>query len=287
MNLGPFRDSAPDLASGDRSVQAAEWGGFRVDAVRAASDPDFEEGWGRLWREFGGRGEMETRAVIAGRLAWDPARPLGGWSLLYEMLVVRREGRVVAVRDHSAILAPDRGAVVVHLSHVLVEPELRGSGLAGWLRALPVDAGRRCARRAGAGSGLPVTLVAEMEEDDGVTPAVVRRLRSYAKAGFSLADPSRVHYHQPDLRPAEEIDAGSSTPVPLSLVLRRVGRESERSMDAAELAVIVDALYAMYGLHVRGRDIAVARRAGGAMPARGERIELLVPGNALREGERG
>lgn len=286
MNLGPFAGSAGDLAPGDRGVLAADWTDFTVDAVRSREDPAFEEGYRRLWTEFGPKGEMESRDVIAARLAWDPRRPEVDCALLYEMLVVRRRGEVVAVRDHTAILGRGAAVVVVHLSHVLVEPALRGSGLASWLRALPVTTARRCATLA-AGGDVPVTLVAEMERDDGVTPAVVRRLRSYAKAGFSLVDPTRLDYHQPDFRSAAEIDASACTPLRLSLVIRRVGREQERAVAGAEVALLVDALYRMFGVHQRPADMDVVRRATGALPDSADEVTLLVPGAvATRENDR-
>lgn len=286
MNLGPFAGSAGDLAPGDRPVLAADWSDFTVDTVCSSEAPVFEEGYRRLWAEFGPKGEMETRDVIAERLAWDPRRSEGDCALLYEMLVVRRRGEVVAVRDHTAILRREAGVVVVHLSHVLVEPALRGSGLAAWLRALPVATARRCAALA-VGGDVAVTLVAEMERDDGVTPAVVRRLRSYAKAGFSLVDPARVDYHQPDFRSAAEIDASACAPIRLSLVIRRVGREQERSVSGAEVAELVDALYRMFGLHQRADDMQATRLATGVLPAADDDVALLVPGGGTAtEGDR-
>lgn len=284
MSLGPFEGCAGDLAPGDRAVLAKSWANFSVQAVRSVSDPAFDEAYGRLSHEFGPRGEMERREVIADRLAWDPGAAGGGPAMLYELLLVRRDGDVVAVRDHTAIVT--EAGVVVHLSHVLVEPDLRGSGLASWLRALPVATARRCAALAGAAADLPVTLVAEMERDDGVTPAVVRRLRSYAKAGFRLLDPARADYHQPDFRSAAEIDRSGPAPVPLSLVLRRVGREGEGRVAGGEVAAIVDALYTMFGAHMREADLDAARRAGRPLPGPDEDVELLVPGAAPRESDR-
>jgi hypothetical protein len=186
----------------------------------------------------------------------------------------------------------------VHLSHVLVEPSMRGRGLASWLRALPIDTARRClalARPASAveedtgtttadrapGGGqaaLPrITLVAEMEHDDGVRPAVLTRLRSYAKAGFRVVDPQRVRYCQPDFRNAAEIDRTSVRPVPLCLVVRRVGREHESSLPGAELHVLVGALQAMFAVHVRADHMEVVRALAAGMPPAGDEVALLVP----------
>src|SRR5690606_5166068 len=150
--------------------------------VRDASDPDFALAYERLWAVFGARGEMEQRAVIEERLAWDPARPSGGAALLYELLVVRRAGEVAALRDHTCVVRldargrPRPGPLVVHLSHAWVAPAHRRSGLGAWLRALPLAAARRCARAAGATSA-PIVLAAEMEPPDPADPDPERLAR--------------------------------------------------------------------------------------------------------------
>jgi GNAT superfamily N-acetyltransferase len=291
MGLGPFELHARDLAPGDRGVLDGSWDDFSVESVRDASGASFEEAFGRLWNEFGARGEMERREVIADRLSWSPARPVGGYALLYELLVVRKSGEIVAVRDHTAIVSPKAraewpgAAVVVHLSHVLVEPALRGSGLAAWLRALPIDTARRCrARVRGANLEIrsgewenEVTLVAEMEPADE-TAASIARLRSYAKAGFRVADPTAVSYSQPDFRDAAEIDRTGVRPVPLCLVLRRVKHESDAAMTGRELREVVGALHAMFGVHVRSDHMAPVRDLAAALPSDGERVALLEPG---------
>jgi hypothetical protein len=221
---------------------------------------------------------MERREVIADRLDWDPRRPVGDHSFRYELLVIRRRGEVVAVRDHTAIARRDSPAdVVVHLSHVLIEPPLRGTGLAAWLRALPLGAGRRCAAAAGAKDLPRITLVAEMEHADGNTPAVAARLRSYARAGFSMVAPSAVPYAQPDFRSPDEIDRTAVTPVPMALVVRRTGREHETSMPGAELREIVAALYAMFAVHVREDHMAAVRSLLDRFPQPQENVALVPP----------
>jgi GNAT superfamily N-acetyltransferase len=291
MGLGPFELHARDLAPGDHGALATSWDDFTVESVRDASEAGFDEAFDRLWKEFGPRGEMERREVIADRLRWSPARPVGGYAFLYELLIVRKGGEVVAIRDHTAIASPKArsewpgAAVVVHLSHVLVEPALRGSGLAAWLRALPIDTARRCRARV-RGASLEVrsgewenevTLVAEMERADG-TPASIARLRSYARAGFRVADPDAVSYSQPDFREATEIDRTGVRPVPLCLVLRRVKHENDAAMTGRELREVVGALHAMFGVHVRSDHMAPVRDLAAGLPADGERVALLEPG---------
>ena len=235
---------ADDLAPGDVASQAFNWLGLRIARIRAANDPLFPAAYRRLWNEFGAHGGMEAEAVIRARLAWNPRRPITGYSFRYELLVVLRGDALVAVRDYTVIVpgAPRPtvagDAVLVHLSHMLVEPPLRGSGLSGWLRAIPIQTARECAAAAGAPGGPRITLVAEMEHPDGVTPGVMARLRSYERAGFAKIDPTRVCYCQPDFRAADVIDRTAVRPLPFALIVRRVGRETEGWISSAEVRAL-------------------------------------------------
>ncbi len=273
---------AADLAAGDLTARDFDWAGTRVVRVRSPLHPRFAPACQRLWAEFGSRGEMEQEEVIRTRLAWSPACPVNGHALLYEMLVVERGAEIIAVRDHTAIVPNARIAgapeVIVHLSHMLIEPAWRGTGLSGWLRALPIQTGIEGARAAaGAACSPVVTLVAEMEHPDGVTPAVMGRLRSYERAGFLKIDPQRIHYAQPDFRTTGEIDRSAFQPVPLALVARRVGREAERAIGLAEAKRIVAALYVMYGVTMLARHMRPLSDWLDALSEIGEPVALVPP----------
>ena len=274
---------AEDLAPGDRAVAARDWSGVRVQRVASAEDPGFARGYERLWAEFGARGEMERRFVIAERLAWDPARPVGRARLAYELLLVWRGEELVAVRDHTAVVRtgargePAPGPVVVHLSHALIEPTHRGSGLAAWLRALPLAAARRCAAAAACAPGTPVVLVAEMEPLTPEHPERRSRLRSYERAGFLKVDPEAAPYAQPDFRPAELLAGDSPVPVRLELVVRRVGRERESELPATELAAIVESIYAVYAVHVPASALGPLQRAAADWTRRRATFALVPP----------
>jgi len=279
---GPYPRPA-DLAPGDVSATDFDWSELTLRRVTGPQDPEFAPAYEYLSREFGPRGEMERRQVIVERLAWDPARPGGNAALLYEMLVVRRGEDLVAVRDHTAVVRldgqglPRPGPTVVHLSHVLIGASHRRTGLAGWLRALPLEAARRCARAAGQPSETPTVLVAEMEHpaaDDGER---LRRLRSYERAGFQKVDPAAAPYEQPDFRSPDEFGAAAPVPVPLALIVRRVGRERESHLPAEELAAIVDAIYAVYARHVPAPAIEPLRAAAAAWTARHRHLPLVPP----------
>ncbi len=274
---------AEDLAPGDRGLAARDWGDLRVQRVRGPDDPDFALAYERLWAEFGPRGEMERRFVIAERLAWDPARPVGQARLAYEMLLLRRGGELIAIRDHSAIVridasgAPAPGPVVVHLSHALIEPGHRGGGLAAWLRALPLALARRCAAAAGCAPATPIVLVAEMEPLTPEHPERRGRLRSYERAGFLKVDPAAAPYAQPDFRPAELLAGAKPEPIALELVMRRVGREDESTLPAAELAAIVESIYAVYAAHVPEVALAPLARAAKEWTRRSATFSLISP----------
>ena len=274
---------AEDLAPGDREAAARDWEDLRVRRVASVADPDFAVAYERLFSEFGPRGEMETRAVIAERLAWDPARPVGRVALAYELLVLRRAGELAALRDHTAVVRlaahgrPAEGPLVVHLSHAFVAPAHRGTGLAAWLRALPLQTARRCAAAAGCAPSTRVVLVAEMEAPDPAEPGRMPRLRSYERAGFQKIDPAAAPYAQPDFRAPEVLAGATPRPVPLELVLRRVGREHESAMPAAEVAAVVEAIYAVYAVHVPAPALDPLRTAAKDWTARHASFRLLPP----------
>ena len=274
---------AEDLAPGDRDVANRDFGDVSVRRVQSADDPDFGPAYERLFAEFGPGGGMEQRPVIGDRLGWRPERPVGGAALAYELLVVRRGGEVAALRDHTAIVRVDArgrpvaGPIVVHLSHALVEPPHRGSGLAAWLRALPLQTARRCAAAAGCAPATPVVLVAEMEPSDPAEAARAARLRSYERAGFRMVDRAAAPYAQPDFRPPVQwTDAGPQA-IAFGLVVRRVGREAERAMPADELRAVVESVYAVYGVHVPAAALDALRADAARYTSRPGSFRLLPP----------
>lgn len=281
--VGPPLLIPEDLAPGDVRGLEVDWTGLRVERVRSADHPLFPRLYERLWREFGALGEMEKREVIVDRLAWDPRRPVNHHALLYEMLAVLAGDEVVGLRDHTAIVPrpPHRpshpGQVIVHLSHVIVEPPMRGGGLSAWLRAFPLQTARECAAAAGEPASDRITLVAEMEHPDQRSANVTARLRSYERAGFRKIDPDAVRYMQPDFRPAAEIDASSVQPVPLALVVRRVGREHEPTVAGGEAREVVRALYSMFGAHARADHLAPLWALLDHFPGPGEVVALRRP----------
>ena len=259
----PLLPLLTDLAPGDARSAELDLSAFEIHRIRALDDPHFEEAYALLWTEFGWKNEMERRETLALRFSRAP-------EIRYEIILVEKDGVFAAVRDHTVIAAD--GETVVHLSHNLVAPDFRRSGLAGWMRALPIATARDFA------PGLPITLVAEMEYDDAADAASVIRLRAYEKGGFRKVDPRAVDYHQPDFRAPAAIDAGGGPqPVPFQLCVRRVGDEDAAAITGAQLRRIVAALYRNYGSQFRPQDMAHPALDLARYPADDAVIPLLPP----------
>lgn len=263
----PLNFHPSDLAPGDAKSAALDVSAFQFDRIRGIDDPLFDIAHAELWAEFGAKNEMERRETLALRFALAPR-------ILYEMILVRRAGEFIGVRDHTAILSRDGARSVVHLSHNLLAPAARRTGLGGWMRAFPIQTARECLAEKSA----PITLVAEMEYDDGSDPQRTIRLRAYEKAGFVKIDPQRVDFHQPDFRAPAEIDAsGGPQPVKFQLVIRRVGHENETTIRGAEIRALVQSLYDIYGPQFRLQDMAHPLLELARLPQDAAVVPLLPP----------
>jgi hypothetical protein len=261
--MQPMLPQTSDLAPGDTRSASLDVGSFEYHSIRSTKDPWFEPAYQALWDEFGAKGEMERRETLDARFKLVP-------SMIYEMVLVRKDGEIAAVRDHTIV--PSAGEVVVHLSHNLVMPKHRRTGLAGWMRAFPVVSARQLS------PGDFVTLAGEMEYDDKKEPNRAIRLLAYEKAGFLKVDPSAVSYFQPDFRDPAVIDAsGGAKPLPFQLLVRRVGREDERTISGHEVRRIVQAIYRMYGAQFRPQDMAHPSLSLTAYPASDEAVSLVPP----------
>jgi hypothetical protein len=272
-----------DLAPGDLKSLQRDWSDIELHRIDSPDDPGFDIAFGALWAEFGARSEVEQPTVLSRRLLWDGHKLVHGYALRYRLMLFRSRGRLAAVRDHTAIVRSGVEGAIVHLSHNFIAPEWRRTGLAGWLRALPIQSARNCLIEQGRPPGSPITLVGEMKPLDHDDPASFARLKAYEKAGYLLIDPRRIPYLQPDFRAVDEIDlTGGPKPLSLGLIIRRVGREEELTISGAETLSIVEALYRMYAETFRERDMAPVLASLERYPAPDELIDLLPPTNDLR-----
>lgn len=271
---------------------SSDGGSLAVRRIGAADDPRFAAAYAMLWGEFGEKGEVETADVLAERLAWRAAHADrgAGFALHYELLTVEESGRLLAVCDHSVIVAcedpPGRQAreVVVHASHSYVEPVARGRGLTHTLLEERIATARQfyAAVRGADGPAPRITLVAEVEIPGSRWREQVARLAWFEKLGYRRVEPSAIDYAQPDFRSPAAIDAsGGPAPLPLWLVIRRVGSEAETAIPRPLLRQYVASLYHMYGRSFRAGDMAplwaIVDRLDAAPGDPESSVRLLLP----------
>jgi hypothetical protein len=260
-----------DLAPGDQKASTLDPAQFDLARIRQSSDPLFAPAYSTLWEEFGPKDGLEEREVLDRRFRRGPR-------FLYEMVLVRSQGKIVAVRDHTAVMTRDGAHAVVHLSHNLVSPAARRTGLAGWMRTLPIATARECLVQNSASPGAPITLVAEMEYPQDDDPARSVRLQAYERAGFRKIDPQLVKYFQPDFRPPAVIDVtGGPRPPPFQLIVRRVNREHERVIFGLEARQLVETVYDIYRPEFRASDMAHPWLSLGAYPSDEDVVPLVPP----------
>ena len=282
MNLQPWM-RPEHLAPGDTKSLQGDWSGLELHTIRSTADPFFEAAFGALWKEFGEAGEMEQAGVIAERMKWHPSQMLDEAALLYAMQLITRHGEFVAVRDHTAILLANEPGAIVHLAHNLVAPAWRRSGIAGWLRALPVSTALEALVAAGRPIDAPITLVGEMEHFNPSHAATGIRLTAYEKAGYKMVDPELVDYWQPDFRDPQVIDQENGPqPIPLCLMLRRIGMVNEDFVSGAEVCQVVNALYKMYGRSFRKQDMQAVCETLKNYPPPHALIPLVPPTSELK-----
>jgi hypothetical protein len=232
------------------------------------------------WASSARTGEIERREMLE---AWFAAGSLSAPNAPISREVppgagAGRERRQLAgVRDCFVTVDPAARRAVVLLSHSLVFPAYRRTGLAALLRTVPVALAREALRDVGAGGrGDPPR--AEMEAVEAQDRASVIRLLSYARAGFTVVPPRALPYAQPDFR---ELDKLGIEPVPLPFlaVVRQVGEEERMTSPASGCCAIIEHLYAVHRCHVRLEHLdpirAWARAGLEAWP--GDPIPLLRP----------
>jgi hypothetical protein len=154
------------------------------------------------------------------------------------------DGALAGVRDCFVTIDPESRRVVVLLSHVLVLPPARRTGLAALLRAVPIALARAAATKLGV-TAPRITLFGEMETVVPEERDTVIRYVAYGRAGFRAVDPRVMPYAQPDFGEFE----GRGTPVPLVPVVRLVGQESREYLSGREALAMMRHLRAIHDRH--------------------------------------
>jgi GNAT superfamily N-acetyltransferase len=267
--------TADDLAPGDAKGQGA-LGRFTMSLV-TADGSDFEQAYALLDGEFGAKGELERRETLLGYLSRETA------TYGYRLVLARdAEGKVAAVRDCHISIDPGAHTVVVYLSHVLVLPPYRRSGLGSLMREVPAALARRAMAGAKLEPPVDLLLAAEMEPVAEGAVDTVTRLVAYGRAGFKVIDPSYLPYCQADYREHARIDADRPRPLPLLPVVRWVGHETAREIPRSLAAAYVEHLYRIIGVHCREQDLALPRaHAMDTLARHPGPVPLLPPPRAM------
>ena len=241
------------------------------------SGPLFEMAYQALWDEFGARGELEVPEVLLRELT---GRDNPHFS--YHLLTFWEGDQLAAVRDLFVVLVPDVGGYVL-LSHSLVIPRFRRSGVGALIRGAPVSIGRRQLQRAGISGDL--LLMAEMDPLDPNTDATMIRLLAYGNAGFRVIPPQILPYVQPDF--SGWVSAGREpAPIPLMLVVRWVDHEEETALPAPIIRLLTDGIDEVHHLDypedtkVRRANMAPFLEHRAVFPTleiRRDQLQLLSP----------
>jgi hypothetical protein len=258
--LGAFGDDRPKAADAAKRF-----------ALEPATDrAQFEEGFALLHLQFGPLGEMEREEVLT---AWfdrgSLSAPDAKIPARYHMLLARDElGTIAGVRDLWVTIDRPANRVVVVLSHSLVLPPYRRSGLASLFRAVPVALAR---------AALPDAEVVVCAEMDMVRPDdrdTIVRLMAYGRAGFRAIPPRVIGYAQPPF--GEWTD--DARPIPMLAIVRNVGSESAPTIPLPLARAFVEHYHAVQDCHCDPRQMAAVRanveRAFAAHPS--DPVELAA-----------
>ncbi|HND29574.1 MAG TPA: hypothetical protein PKY30_08160 [Myxococcota bacterium] len=217
--------------------------------------PEFDQAYAALWEEFGEKGELENRAVLLDDLKGP--RPRNGGVVRYHLMTFHEGERLVGIRDVFSVCFPDRKFCYVLLSHSLVLPAWRRSGVATLIRAAPAAAARRALQEEGAALDCDRLLMAEMDPIDPHSDPTVIRVLAYGKAGFRMIAPDWLPYVQPDFSDWK-VQNRAPRPIPMVPVLRWVGHEEAEALPAQMIRGLLDGIDAIH-LKDYPEDVAVRR----------------------------
>ncbi|MGK3997992.1 hypothetical protein [Sorangium sp. So ce1024] len=274
MNVDP-RDVCP--GEGPEKVARAL---ARFSLGEAQDDAAFDEGYRALDAFFGPKGEIERREVLAAWLAGEHTDRAAPISATYHMLLARDvsdDGRLAGARDCFVTLDRAARRCVVLLSHALVLPDFRRTGLAALLRAAPVALARRALGEAGIDPArAEILLAAEMEPVDPDDRDTAVRLFAYGRAGFAAIPPAVLPYAQPDFRDTAALGV-TPVPVPLVAVVRQVGEEDRADISRAGAEAFLRHYQAVHAREVDLAGLALIRdnALAGLAAFEGERVPLL------------
>jgi 4-aminobutyrate aminotransferase/(S)-3-amino-2-methylpropionate transaminase len=248
---------------------------FQLEEVR--NEASFQFGFEALDAQFAPINEIERREVL-----WEwfdkgsLTPPEQNIRAFYHMSLVWEGQTLAAVRDDFGTVNRATGHVVAFLSHSLVLPPFRRSGVAALIRALPAPHARFDAMQLGV-KPTAVSLLAEMEMFEANRNETLVRLYSYGKAGFRVVPPWHLPYAQPDFRDLAALGV-EGQPVPMMILVRQVGEESSKTIEPLRARALLDHLAAIHRVTVDSPQIdAMHRNVSYRLNPRCAPITLIDP----------
>jgi len=238
----------PNLVSPGEQARAAAFDldEIQIERIDSPAHPRFADAYQTLADYFGPRRQIEGPDLLRRRLSATSLALTRGWSARYEMLALLRNGRVIGVRDHVFFTGPHAARQTpIYQAHIFVVPAWRGTGIAAWLRALPLISATWWQQHGQLTLSRPL-LVAEIDRPRAPDDGAARVRRGYVRAGYGLLPPD-IEYLQPDVPETPTGDASDAcATTPMHLALRFVGRESMEPRTGEEIAHAIEALYSLH-----------------------------------------
>lgn len=239
-----------DVPALDRHKAEAAAQRFRIQVVEDPTEPAFEAAYSMLHDFFAPRGELEDREALARFTRDRVIHYAPGMEGHYRLIVAWDGDELAGVRDCYVDLDLPRRLCLAALSHTLVAPRYRRTGLAAVFRALPATLAREAvAERFSDPERVPILIAAEMEPVELSNPDTVVRLLAYGRSGFKVLDPARVPYSQPDFRD-EVVAARGHTAIPLLAVVRWLDHAAATSVPVALAAAFPRLFHVCHRLYL-------------------------------------
>jgi hypothetical protein len=191
----------------------------------------YDRAYAMLDSFFGPKGELESKddlgAMIEQRDIWFAESMLFA---RYHLVVAWHGDELVGVRDCYTEIDPARRLCLIALSHSLIVPAHRRTGLASLFRTFPIGLARELIKEFfGEANDIPILVTAEMEPVEPLVPETMIRYLAYGRSGFSALDPCYLPYSQPDFRDLEALGF-THIAMPLIAIVRWVGNEDASSL---------------------------------------------------------
>jgi len=267
-----------DLVSPGEQARAAEFNldDIEIERIDSPAHPRFSEAYQTLADYFSPRRQIEGADLLRRRLSAPSLALTRGWSARYEMIALLRNGRIIGVRDHVFFAGPHAARQTpIYQAHIFVVPASRGTGIAAWLRALPLISATWWQQQGQLTLSRPL-LVAEIDRPRAPDERAARVLRGYVRAGYGLLPPD-IEYLQPDIPEKPTGDApGACATTPMHLALRFVGSEMVEPRTGEEIARAIEALYSLHETEFPNQNVEELWR----LPAR---IRSLPPITLLHD----